>query len=35
LKKVEIRAFDDYSKAEGSMVDSITLTDGIEIREEK
>jgi len=35
LKKVETRIFDDYRKAEGLMVDSITLPDGIEIREEK
>jgi len=35
LKKVEVRTFDDCSKAEGSMVDNITFTDGIEIREEK
>ncbi len=35
MKKVEARTFDDYRKAEGLMVDSITLPDGIEIREEK
>jgi len=35
MKKVETRTFDDYRKAEGLMVDSITLPDGIEIREEK
>lgn len=32
-KMVEARTFDDYKKAEGLMVDSITLPDGIEIRE--
>jgi len=31
LKKVEARTFDDYKKAEGLMVDSITLPNGIEI----
>lgn len=35
MKKVEARTFDDYRKAEGLMVDSVTLPDGIEIREEK
>lgn len=35
MKKVEARTFDDYRKAEGLMVDSITLPDGIEIRDEK
>ena len=34
LKKVETRIFDDYRKAEGLMVDSGTLIDGIEIRDE-
>ena len=35
MKRVEARTFDDYRKAEGLMVDSITLPDGIEIREDK
>jgi len=35
MKKVEARTFDDYRKAEGLMVDSVTLPDGIEIRDEK
>ncbi|NVM44377.1 MAG: trimethylamine methyltransferase family protein [Candidatus Lokiarchaeota archaeon] len=35
MKIVEARTFDDYRKAEGLMVDSITLPDGIEIKEEK
>ena len=35
LKKVEARTFDDYRKVEGLMVNSVTLPDGIEIREEK
>jgi len=35
MKKVEARTFDDYRKAEGLMVDSITLPDGIEIRDDK
>ncbi|MFX0009593.1 MAG: trimethylamine methyltransferase family protein [Candidatus Hermodarchaeota archaeon] len=33
IKKVEERTFDDYKKAEGMMVDSVTLPDGIEIKE--
>jgi trimethylamine--corrinoid protein Co-methyltransferase len=33
IKKVEQRTFDDYKKAEGMMVDSVTLPDGIEIKE--
>jgi len=33
MKKVEARSFDDYRKAEGLMVDSIILPDGIEIKE--
>ncbi|MHA2287549.1 MAG: trimethylamine methyltransferase family protein [Promethearchaeota archaeon] len=33
MKLVEARTFDDYRKAEGLMVDSITLPDGIEIKE--
>ncbi len=35
MKKVEARTFDDYRKAEGLMVDSITLPDGIEIKEKE
>jgi hypothetical protein len=35
LKKVEARSFDDYRKAEGFMVNSITLPDGIEIKEKE
>jgi trimethylamine--corrinoid protein Co-methyltransferase len=35
IKKVEARTFDDYRKAEGMMVDSVTLPDGIEIKEQK
>ena len=35
MKKVRERSFDDYRKAEGLMVDSVTLPDGIEIREDK
>ncbi|MFX1287987.1 MAG: trimethylamine methyltransferase family protein, partial [Promethearchaeota archaeon] len=35
MKKVQARTFDDYRKAEGLMVDSITLPDGIEIKEKK
>jgi len=35
LKKVEARTYNDYRKAEGLMVDSVTLPDGIEIRDEK
>ncbi|MFX0076958.1 MAG: trimethylamine methyltransferase family protein [Candidatus Hermodarchaeota archaeon] len=35
MKKVRERTFDDYRKAEGLMVDSVTLPDGIEIREDK
>jgi trimethylamine--corrinoid protein Co-methyltransferase len=34
MKKVRTRSFDDYRKAEGLMVDSVTLPDGIEIRED-
>jgi len=33
IKEVESRTFDDYRKAEGLMVDSVTLPDGIEIRD--
>ena len=33
INKVEQRTFDDYKKAEGMMVDSVTLPDGIEIKE--
>jgi len=33
MKKVSARTFDDYRKAEGLMLDSITLPDGIEIKE--
>jgi trimethylamine--corrinoid protein Co-methyltransferase len=32
MKMVNCRTFDDYRKAEGLMVDSITLPDGIEIK---
>jgi len=32
MKEVQSRTFDDYKKAEGLMVDGITLPDGIEIR---
>ena len=32
MQMVKSRTFDDYKKAEGLMVDSITLTDGIEIK---
>jgi trimethylamine--corrinoid protein Co-methyltransferase len=35
IKLVEARTFDDYRKAEGMMVDSVTLPDGIEIKEQK
>ena len=35
MKTVNARSFDDYRKAEGLMVDSITLPDGIEIKEKK
>jgi trimethylamine--corrinoid protein Co-methyltransferase len=35
MKKVEARSFDDYKKAEGLMVNSITLPDGIEIKEKE
>jgi trimethylamine--corrinoid protein Co-methyltransferase len=35
IKKVEERTFDDYRKAEGMMVDSVTLPDGIEISDHK
>ena len=31
MKKVEDRTFNDYRKAEGLMVDGVTLSDGIEI----
>ena len=34
IKVVEKRSFDDYKRAEGLMVDSITLPDGIEIKKE-
>jgi len=33
MKQVESRTFEDYKKAEGLMVDKITLPDGIEIKE--
>ena len=33
INKVEQRTFEDYKKAEGMMVDSVTLPDGIEIKE--
>ena len=33
MKKVQSRTFDDYKIAEGLMVDSITLPDGIEIKD--
>jgi len=32
MKQVQSRTFDDYKKAEGLAVDSITLPDGIEIK---
>ena len=32
MEMVNSRTFDDYKKAEGLMVDSITLPDGIEIK---
>ncbi len=35
MKQVGARTFDDYRKAEGMMVDSVTLPDGIEIKEQK
>ena len=35
IEKVEARTFDDYRKAEGLMVDTITLPDGIEIKEKE
>ncbi|MHA1375171.1 MAG: trimethylamine methyltransferase family protein [Promethearchaeota archaeon] len=35
MRKVKSRTFDDYKKAEGLMVDSITLPDGIEIKDNK
>lgn len=35
MKIVNARSFDDYRKAEGLMVNSITLPDGIEIKEKK
>jgi trimethylamine--corrinoid protein Co-methyltransferase len=35
MKKVAERTFDDYRKTEGLMVDSVTLPDGIEIRNDK
>ena len=35
IEKVEARTFDEYKKAEDLMVDSITLPDGIEIKEKK
>ncbi|MFX0057885.1 MAG: trimethylamine methyltransferase family protein [Candidatus Hodarchaeota archaeon] len=35
IKMVESRTFDDYKKAEGLSVDSITLPDGIKIRKEE
>jgi trimethylamine--corrinoid protein Co-methyltransferase len=35
MKIVDARTFDDYRKAEGMMVDSFTLPDGIEIKEQK
>ena len=35
IRDVEARNFDDYKKAEDLMVDSITLPDGIEIKEKK
>jgi len=35
INKVEARTFDDYKKAEDLMVDSITLPDGIEIKDKK
>ena len=33
MKKVQSRTFDDYKEAEGLAVDSITLSDGIEIKD--
>ncbi|MBY9018463.1 MAG: trimethylamine methyltransferase family protein, partial [Candidatus Lokiarchaeota archaeon] len=35
MRKVKSRTLDDYKKAEGLMVDSITLPDGIEIKDNK
>jgi len=35
IRDVEARNFDDYKKAEDLMVDSITLPDGIEIKDKK
>ena len=35
MKMVAERTFDDYRQAEGLMVDSVTLPDGIEIRDNK
>jgi len=35
MKVVAERSFDDYRQAEGLMVDSVTLPDGIEIRDNK
>lgn len=35
IEKVEARTFDEYKKAEDLMVDSITLPDGIEIKDKK